>query len=129
MSWTNLVLVALGGAIGSVARWATNVAIGDRFGATAWPWPTFTVNVVGSFLIGIIAGLALTGSYGMTPLMRLFLAVGIMGGFTTFSSFSLDVLSNLEAGRYVLGVGYAGASVVLGLAATAGGMALAKALR
>jgi CrcB protein len=128
MSWINLFLVALGGAIGSVARWGTAVVIGDRFGsALVWPWPTFTVNVVGSFLIGLIAALAAGGA--ISPATRLFLAVGIMGGFTTFSSFSLDVLANLESGRGGLALAYVLASVVLGVLATFGGFALGRAFR
>jgi len=128
MSWSNLFLVAVGGAIGSVARWGTAVAIGDRFGANlAWPWPTFTVNLVGSFLIGLIAALAAGGA--ISPATRLFLAVGIMGGFTTFSSFSLDVVANLESGRGGLALAYVLASVVLGVLATFGGFALGRAFR
>jgi len=128
MSWTNLFLVALGGAIGSVARWGTTVVFVDRFGADVpWPWPTFLVNIAGSFLIGIVAGAAASG--GISPSARLFLAVGIMGGFTTFSSFSLDLLMNLESGRFGIAAGYAAASIALGLAATAAGLALTRVFR
>ena len=127
MNWTNLFLVAVGGAIGSVARWGTAVVVIDRFGIQVWPWPTFAVNLVGSFLIGLIFALAAGGTIG--PTARLFLAVGIMGGFTTFSSFSLELATNIEAGRGGIALAYALASVVIGLLATFGGIALGRAFR
>lgn len=127
--WFNLLLVALGGAIGSVARWGANLWVGSRYGTdVAWPWATFGVNVTGSFAIGLVAGLAATGTLGVGPTTRLFLAVGVLGGFTTFSSFSLELLTAAEGGRLWTALAYAVASVVLGFLAAAGGAALARLL-
>jgi CrcB protein len=85
-----LLLVFIGGGLGSVARYLTAVFMADRFGAT-FPWGTLTANVVGALLIGFLATLAdERGLLG--PQARLFLVVGALGGFTTFSSFSLETL-------------------------------------
>ncbi|MFN2462058.1 MAG: CrcB family protein, partial [Candidatus Velthaea sp.] len=67
--------------------------------ALPWPWTTFAINVAGSFLIGLVAGLAVTGALGIGPSARVVLAVGVLGGFTTFSSFSRELLEALAAGR------------------------------
>ncbi|WP_426958219.1 fluoride efflux transporter CrcB [Muricoccus radiodurans] len=83
-----LALVALGGALGSVARHTVGVAALRWFGAD-FPWGTMTVNIVGSAVIGIVGGLAAAGA-PLTNDMRLFLVTGVLGGFTTFSAFSLD---------------------------------------
>jgi CrcB protein len=127
MSWTNLFLVALGGAIGSVARWGTAVLFVDRFGAQVWPWPTFIVNLVGSFLIGLVFALAAGGT--VSPTARLFLITGIIGGFTTFSAFSLELATSIEAGRGGIALAYALASVGIGLVATFGGIAAGRGFR
>ena len=83
-----LLLVLLGGGLGSAARYLVAVWMADRFGPF-FPWGTLTVNILGSLLIGLLATLAdELGSLG--PEVRLFLIVGVLGGFTTFSSFSLE---------------------------------------
>ena len=120
-----LVLVLAGGALGSVGRYLVTVWMADRLGAV-FPWGTLTVNVVGSFLIGLIATLA-DEFGGIGPQARLFLVVGVLGGFTTFSSFSLESLRLIEQhepSRAVMNVvgsialGFAGA--LLGVAAGRG---------
>ena len=89
-----LLLVLLGGAIGSGVRYLVSVSMLERFGS-GFPWGTLTVNVVGSFVIGLVATLADEhGTVG--PSARVFLVVGVLGGFTTFSSFSLETLRLLE---------------------------------
>jgi CrcB protein len=130
-AWSNLALVAAGGAIGSVARWAVAVWIGARWGTEIpWPWPTFSVNIVGSLLIGLVSGMVVSGALGgNAPAVRLFFAVGIMGGFTTFSSLSMDLLTQVEAGKAWTAFAYAAVSIVLGLAACAGGAALGRLVR
>jgi CrcB protein len=80
--------VALGGALGSVARHAVGV-MALRYLGAAFPWGTLTVNVAGSLVIGVIGGMMAAGT-AVAPELRLFLVTGILGGFTTFSSFSLD---------------------------------------
>ncbi len=91
----NVLLVAAGGAIGAAARYLAGLWIAARLGAE-FPWGTFFVNVTGSFLIGIILVLVEGGT--LPPGARLFLAVGILGGYTTFSSFSYETLQLLAGG-------------------------------
>ncbi len=91
----NVLLVAIGGAIGAAARYLAGLWIAARFGAD-FPWGTFFVNVTGSFLIGIVLVLVERGT--LPGEARLFLAVGILGGYTTFSSFSYETLQLLSGG-------------------------------
>jgi len=105
--------VAIGGALGSMARfWLTGAVTaltGPRF-----PWGTLLINVVGSFVIGGVSGLTLTPArIAMHPDLRIFLMVGICGGFTTFSAFSLQLLELLQTGYVVAGLLYAAGSVLL----------------
>jgi CrcB protein len=101
--------VALGGALGSVARFGLNGLISARFGET-FPWGTLIINVTGSFLIGLFAAFTdPDGRYLTPPGVRQFLMIGVCGGYTTFSSFSLQTL-NLVRDREWL---YAGGNVVL----------------
>ncbi len=95
---SNYLLVALGGAVGSVLRfWLSNL-IQHRAG-TAFPWGTIAVNVVGSFLIGFIFCATLDGAkFAATAHWRNFLMVGVLGGFTTFSAFSLQTLELFKSG-------------------------------
>lgn len=89
--------VALGGAIGACARYATNVAALRLFPA-AFPWGTFIINAVGCLCFGIVAGLAISrGLFG--PAGRVFLLVGVLGGFTTFSSFAFESVELVQAGN------------------------------
>jgi CrcB protein len=106
------VWVALGGAIGSVARLACSLAAVRWFGA-AFPWGTLFVNVVGSFAIGLLAALvAADGRPLLGADARAFVLVGVLGGFTTFSSFSLETLALARSGA----LGAAGANVALSVA-------------
>ena len=105
--------IALGGALGSVARYGASSLIAGWFGET-FPWGTLAVNVTGSLLIGFFA--ALTGPDGrilVSPDARTFVMVGICGGYTTFSSFSLQTLNLVRDGEFL----YAGLNVVLSTAA------------
>jgi CrcB protein len=121
-----IVLVAVGGGVGSAARYLVALTLANRFGAL-FPWGTLTVNILGSFLIGLLATLAdELGSIG--PHLRLFLVVGVLGGFTTFSSFSLETLRLAEENELArAGLNVAG-NLVCSLAAAMIGMALARAL-
>ena len=112
------VAVALGGAMGSVARfWLTSAMTaltGPRF-----PWGTLLINVLGSFVIGLVAGITLTPArVGMHPDLRIFLMTGVCGGFTTFSAFSLQTLELMQAGDVIPALGYAIGSVVSCVIAT-----------
>jgi CrcB protein len=109
-----LSLVALGGALGSVLRYLMVGTIGA-------PWGTVAVNVIGSFAIGLLFVL-LDARAGW----QLFLMTGVLGGFTTFSAFSLDTLRLVEQGQVLLAGLYVVASVTLSLIASAAGVALAR---
>jgi len=88
--------IAIGGALGSVARYALNVAIQSRF-ADPFPLGIMVINVSGSFLLGFLMRLSLETT-GLSPELRLFLTTGFCGGFTTFSTFSYDALTLFETG-------------------------------
>jgi len=119
-----LAQVALGGALGASARYLTGVAA-TRLMGHGFPWGTLTVNVAGSFLMGVlIVVLAKKGGNHFLP----FLAAGVLGGFTTFSSFSLDAVTLYERGATGLAAAYVGASVTLSLAGLAAGLAVARSL-
>jgi len=121
-----LLLASLGGAIGAGARYLVGITVTRVVGiGTLLPWATLIVNIVGSFLIGVlIATLALriTGS----PELRTFLATGILGGFTTFSAFSLDVVSLLEKKEQGLAALYIAGSVGLSILALFAGLVLVR---
>jgi CrcB protein len=120
--------IAIGGAIGSVARYGCSQLIANWFGQT-FPWGTLLVNIAGSFIIGFFA--SLTGPDGrlmVAPDMRLFVTVGICGGYTTFSSFSLQTLNLVQEGEILRAGMNIGASVVLCLVAVWIGYAAAAAV-
>jgi CrcB protein len=106
--------VALGGALGSAARYGVNLAT-IRFIGPAFPWGTLAVNVIGSFLMGLFMALW-AQKFPDNDNARLFLMTGLLGGFTTFSAFSLDVLNLMQRGDNGLAIVYAAASVVLSIA-------------
>ena len=119
---TTLFQVALGGAIGAALRYLTNVSALRLFGP-GFPVATLIVNVAGSFLMGVlVVVLARKGGNHLAP----FLMTGILGGFTTFSAFSLDALTLWERGQTLTAFTYVAASVILSLAAIAAGLALAR---
>jgi fluoride exporter len=118
--------VALGGAIGSVARYGVNIW-SDRILGTEFPWHTFIVNVLGCFAMGALVSLmALKLNVGTE--IRSFLTTGILGGFTTFSAFSLDFALLVERKSYGAAVTYGAGSVVLSLIAVFAGLALVRTL-
>jgi CrcB protein len=124
---TAYLLVALGSAIGGACRHGVNVGAARLFG-TGWPYGTFTVNVVGSFIMGALAGyFAQRGNPSQAWL--LFSTVGILGGFTTFSAFSLDLALLVERGRLGATAGYLLGSVGLSLGALYAGLVLMRLLR
>jgi fluoride exporter len=116
--------VALGGAIGACLRFLASSAALRLLGA-GFPYGTLAVNVTGSFLMGVlVAVLAEKGGMRLAP----FLLSGILGGFTTFSAFSLDAVTLWERGQTWTAVGYVGASVLLSLVALVAGLQLARSL-
>ena len=116
--FSTLLSVALGGALGASARYLTNVGV-MRFVGPGFPYGTMIANVFGSFLMGVlVVMLARKGGMAYAP----FLMTGVLGGFTTFSAFSLDTITLFERGETGLAGLYVGLSVFLSLAAIALGM-------
>jgi len=110
-----ILAVALGGALGSVGRYLVVHQATERWGM-AFPWGTLAVNVIGGFVIGTIAELSAL-VWSIAPELRAFLITGILGGFTTFSAFSLEVTSMMERGDWMAAAAYVVASVVLSVGA------------
>lgn len=120
---TSMIQVAIGGAIGAVGRYLTGVAA-VRVMGHGYPWGTLTVNIVGSFLMGVLIVVLMTKDGGMriAPLLM----TGMLGGFTTFSAFSLDALTIFERGHVGQAALYVIASVVLSLLAIFLGVMVAR---
>ncbi len=120
-------VVFLGAGIGGGLRHLVNLACLRAFGP-GFPWATLSVNVIGSLLIGLAAGWFAFRSGGASQSLRLFLVTGILGGFTTFSAFALDVSLLWERGAMTATAGYVLASVGLSIAAVFAGLALVRAV-
>ena len=116
-----IISVMAGGALGAAARYLVSLALAGR----GFPYATLAVNLLGGFAMGVLAALVLRGvaSEGL----RLFVGVGILGGFTTFSAFSLESFQMIERGQIAVASGYAIASVIGSIAALAVGYAVARA--
>jgi CrcB protein len=120
-----ILAVGIGGGIGAILRYLVGAVFLQRFGP-GFPWGTFFINVTGSFLIGVVAQLALTRAFGMTPTVRLFAATGVLGGYTTFSTFSLDTFTLVQDGAAPLALAYALGSVVAGFFGAYAGQVVAR---
>ncbi|MGD9986921.1 fluoride efflux transporter CrcB [Pseudonocardia sp.] len=118
-----VVAVALGGAVGAIARWAVGLALPTPAGT--FPLATFLVNVLGCFLIGVVV-VAVTELTTAHPLVRPFLATGILGGFTTFSTYSVDAQHLVAAGRIGTAFTYLGATLAAAVVAAWLGLAAAR---
>jgi fluoride exporter len=118
MPW---IAIGAGGALGAMARHALNAAVQGRYGT--FPVGIFVVNALGCALIGVLAGLMGSGRVPIGEAGRLFLVVGVLGGFTTFSAFSLDTLLLLRGGHTTLAVVNAAGQVVTGVFAVWAGYA------
>jgi fluoride exporter len=123
---SNIFIVAAGGALGSVCRYLVGVGAYRLLGH-GFPWGTLAVNVAGSFAIGVFIEL-LALRFSGSPALRLAVATGFLGGFTTFSTFSLDTLALWERGQPALAAGYVAASVILSLGGLVAGLALVRTL-
>lgn len=119
-------IVFLGGGLGAVLRHGVNLLALRVPGAGAFPWSTLCVNVVGSLLMGALTAYFVRHGGGSMD-ARLFLATGVLGGFTTFSAFSLDVVLLVQRGEPGLALLYALASVCLSVAALLAGLAVMRA--
>ena len=122
-----LALVACGGAIGAVLRYASVAAV-MRWAGPGFPYGTLTVNVAGSLAMGVLAVWLLERGAGGWERLAPFLITGLLGGFTTFSAFSLDALYLLEKGRMAAAAGYVGGSVLLSIFGLWLGLALGRAV-
>jgi CrcB protein len=121
-------VVFLGGGIGAAARHGVNLLVSRLFG-TAFPWATFIINVTGSTLMGLIAGFfAFRAGPGWPQDLRLFLTTGILGGYTTFSAYSLDAALLFESGRTATALVYVVVSVVLAILGLFAGLWLIRAV-
>lgn len=121
---TPLLQVAIGGALGASARYLTNVTA-TRIMGHGYPWATLVVNVLGSFLMGVlVVALARKGGNAFAPLLM----TGVLGGFTTFSAFSLDAFTLFERGQTGAAIGYVAGSVILSLAAIVVGILLTRSI-
>jgi CrcB protein len=121
---SKLLLVCAGGAVGSGARYLVGTWVAATWG-TAFPWGTLAINATGSFLISVVMYLGLeVGVVG--PELRLLLAVGVLGGFTTYSSFNHETLSLAQRGQWGLAAGYVAATVLAGWTAGVAGILLAQ---
>ncbi|KRE14984.1 hypothetical protein ASE63_17180 [Bosea sp. Root381] len=125
---TSTVLVFLGAGIGGVLRHGVNL-VSPRWFGTGFPAGTMLINIAGSALMGLVAGwLAFRMQPDWSRHLGLFLTTGILGGFTTFSAFSLDAMLLWERGEAMLAAAYVAGSVVLSLAALGAGLALVRSL-
>ncbi|ADZ70200.1 fluoride efflux transporter CrcB [Polymorphum gilvum] len=123
---TNLLVVAFGGAAGAVSRHLVSMAL-LRLAGPGFPWGTLVVNVAGSLAMGVFIGV-LARHGGGSNALRLLVATGFLGGFTTFSAFSLDFAVLWQRGETGPALAYAGVSVALSLLAVFAGLAAARAL-
>jgi CrcB protein len=121
MIWIN---VAIGGALGSMARHAVGVAFSRLMPLRSVPLATMTVNLVGCFAIGLLAGLVAAQRMTLSPALRAFIFVGVLGGFTTFSSFGLDTFTIGHGGRLAAAATNVMVQVAGGLALVAVGFAV-----
>ena len=119
-------LVFIGGGLGAALRHFVN-GLSLRLVGTALPWGTFFINVTGSILMGVVVGV-FASKLPLPPALRLFVATGILGGYTTFSTFSLETAMLMERGQAFMALGYVLGSVLLGVGGLFAGMALVRAL-
>jgi CrcB protein len=121
---SNILLVMAGGAIGAALRYLLSQASLRALGP-GWPWGTFGANVLGGLAMGLLAGWLAARAAGGEPI-RLFLAVGILGGFTTFSAFSLETMLMIERGDWLPALFYALVSVAASVGALAIGLSITR---
>lgn len=121
----NLLAVFLGGGLGSVLRYLCNVFFDKNIGL-AYPWGTFCINILGSLFLGFIFAALLTKIDMLNTQTKLFLTVGVAGGFTTFSTFSLETYNLFKQGQILMSIIYPLSSLILGFGAVALGFYLAR---
>jgi CrcB protein len=126
MNPLSFLAVAIGAALGAWLRWGLGLWLNRH--AAAFPWGTFSANMLGGYLVGLMLG-AISAHPEWPAFWRLFLVTGFMGGLTTFSTFSAETVAFLEEGRFMMALAYAGTSLVGSLALTMLGLLTAQAFR
>lgn len=121
--WRVLLVVAAGGMVGSLGRWGLAAAVPPETGAV--PWATLAVNALGAFLIGLLMVLV-TDVWPDQQYVRPFWGVGVLGGFTTFSAYAVELRAMLDAGDTGLAAAYLLGTLLLGLAAVTAGLVLGR---
>ncbi|OIO67607.1 MAG: fluoride efflux transporter CrcB [Zetaproteobacteria bacterium CG_4_9_14_3_um_filter_49_83] len=124
---TQVMAIAIGGAVGAVMRWLMASAVQRHMAGSAFPWGTFCVNALGSFLLGFLFVWFIERS-SSGEVMRMALTVGFLGAFTTFSTYSLESIRLLEEGAFALAFGNVMGQVVVGLTLAWLGMSIARSL-
>lgn len=123
---TRFLLVALGGGLGATARYGLGLLVGRLAPGAAWPWGTFGANILGGLLMGLLAGWLALRAGAHQESIRLFAAVGVLGGFTTFSAFSLETALMIERRDLATAGLYVAASAALAIGALFLGLTLAR---
>lgn len=123
---TMAVFIAIAGALGALSRWGISLA-GQSLFDGSFAWGTLIANVLGCFLLGFLMHVGLV-SDKISPALRTAVAVGFLGALTTFSTFSYETVKYLEDGSWTLAFGNIGANLIIGLAATIGGLVLGRTL-
>ena len=121
-----LLFVAMGGAVGAVGRYSATLAITQWTGG-GFPYGTMFVNILGSLLLGFLLA-AISLNWSPSPEMRSFLQVGVLGAFTTFSTFSMDAYDQMTKGQYMEMAMYVGGSVIVGILAMVMGVTIGRQL-
>jgi fluoride exporter len=121
----SLILVMVGGAAGSALRYILGRSL--PVGAGGWPWGTFAANVIGGLSMGFLAAWMLRAGEAAEPI-RLIIGVGLLGGFTTFSAYSLEIVQLAQRGAMAMALGYAMTSVVLAVIAVFAGLGAGRAV-
>lgn len=119
-----LIAIFLGGGAGSVMRYCVQLLLHEKIVPYNFPWATFVVNIIGCLMIGLFY--ALSAKFNWSPELRLMLTAGLCGGFTTFSTFSNDIVEMCQQGAILTVVIYVAVSIVLGIAAVVGGAYISK---
>ena len=118
------ILIFLGGGTGSVLRYCAQMALHERIVPYSFPWATFAVNIIGSFLIGLFY--ALSARFNLSTEVRMLLTTGLCGGFTTFSTFSVETAGLLQSGKTGVAMLYTALSLLLGVTAVLLGQRLVR---
>jgi CrcB protein len=119
---TRFLIVAAGGGVGAALRYGVGLGLGRMMPGAAWPWGTFAVNGLGGLAMGLLVGWLAQRGGATAETWRLLIGVGLLGGFTTFSAFSLEIALMIERRQLGLALGYAVVSVIVAVLALFAGL-------